>query len=309
MKKNQKFKAEYCMLCKKRLILILLFVFTGLNAFTPPVHSDTPESCAFYGEVTLFGEPAPTGSTIIATTNGQERGRITITEAGHYGSTCIFGEHLIVQPIEEDSIHEEIILIEFFVNGLRTDQTAFFHPGTIRWVDLTVTKKPAPVPTTTPIPISEVVFNATPWTGYAPLNVSFTDLTLSDAESWIWDFGDGTYSNLQHPNHLYRYPGNYSVNLSIRNESGTAWLRIQDCVKADKVPMMPFPNQTSQPTDPDNDGFYEDLNGNQDIDFNDLYIFFKSMNWIEGNIPVNPFDYNINGHADFQDLFVLFRYI
>lgn len=71
--------------------------------------------------------------------------------------------------------------------------------------------------------------------------------------------------------------------------------------------MMPFPNQTGQPTDPDNDGFYEDLNGNQEIDFNDLYIFFKSMNWIEGNIPINPFDFNLNGCVDLQDLFMLFR--
>lgn len=307
MKKNQKFKVEFFMFREKRLILILLFIFTGINVFTPPVLSDTPESCAFYGEVTLFGEPAPIGSTIMATINGQERGRITTKETGHYGSTCIFGEHLIVQPTEEDYIHEEILLIDFFVDGLKTDQTSFFHPGTIRWVDLTVAKKPSPVPTTTATPSPEVMFNTTPRTGYAPLNVSFTDLTLSGAESWIWDFGDDTHSNLQHPNHLYRYPGNYSVNLSIRNESGISWLRIQDCVKAEQVPMMPFPNQTGQPTDPDNDGFYEDLNGNQEIDFNDLYIFFKSMNWIEGNIPINPFDFNLNGCVDLQDLFMLFR--
>lgn len=295
------------MLHRNILFLMFLFIFSILNIFVLPVQSAHPEPCEFYGEVTLFGKPAPPGSTITATIDGQERGRIITKNEGQYGSTCIFGEHLKVQPTEEEYANDGILIIVFFANGMRTDQTSFFHPGTIRWVDLTVTKTPTPVPTMTGNSLPDVRFSAIPRTGYAPLNVSFTDLTPPGAESWTWDLGDGTYSSLQNTSHIYRYPGNFTVNLSIDNASGRSWLQVQECIRVVQVPFTPFPNQTAIPTDPDNDGFYEDLNGNEDIDFNDLYIFFKSMKWIEENIQINPFDYNTNGCVDLQDLFMLFR--
>ncbi|HUU76340.1 MAG TPA: hypothetical protein VMW63_09685 [Methanoregulaceae archaeon] len=60
------------------------------------------------------------------------------------------------------------------------------------------------------------------------------------------------------------------------------------------------------PTDPDNDGLYEDLNGNGECDFGDVILFFNQMDWISVNEPVEPFDYNGNGMVDFNDLMILF---
>ncbi len=37
----------------------------------------------------------------------------------------------------------------------------------------------------------------------------------SNASHYYWDFGDGTYSNLQNPSHTYQNPGKYIVQLSI----------------------------------------------------------------------------------------------
>jgi PKD repeat protein len=61
------------------------------------------------------------------------------------------------------------------------------------------------------------------------------------------------------------------------------------------------------PTDPDNDGCYEDLNGNGRIDFADVTLYFRNMEWIRSNQPLCCFDYNGNGCIDFADLIMLFH--
>ena len=38
--------------------------------------------------------------------------------------------------------------------------------------------------------------------------------------SWLWDFGDGKYSNRQNPWHRYAKPGNYSVTLTVTDNEG-----------------------------------------------------------------------------------------
>lgn len=57
--------------------------------------------------------------------------------------------------------------------------------------------------------------------GCAPMPVTFTD--LSDAPrpitNWFWDFGDGTTSTLQNPQHTFQC-GRYDVSLIIRIEGG-----------------------------------------------------------------------------------------
>ena len=63
------------------------------------------------------------------------------------------------------------------------------------------------------------------------------------------------------------------------------------------------------PGDPDDDGFYEDLNGNGRIDFADLILYVNQMDWIRENQPLCCFDYNGNGTIDFADVIVLFHEI
>lgn len=38
--------------------------------------------------------------------------------------------------------------------------------------------------------------------------------------SWLWDFGDGTTSTLQNPNHVYNVAGTYTVNLAVTTDAG-----------------------------------------------------------------------------------------
>ena len=55
----------------------------------------------------------------------------------------------------------------------------------------------------------------------APLNVSFTDISMGTPNAWFWNFGDGTFSNEQNPTHTYLSSGNYSVTLKVNNENST----------------------------------------------------------------------------------------
>jgi PKD repeat protein len=56
-------------------------------------------------------------------------------------------------------------------------------------------------------------------TGCAPLFVQFTNTSLY-GESYIWDFGDKTYSTEKNPSHTYYTPGNYIVKLTVTNVAG-----------------------------------------------------------------------------------------
>lgn len=61
------------------------------------------------------------------------------------------------------------------------------------------------------------------------------------------------------------------------------------------------------PTDPDGDGQYEDVNGNERLDFNDVVVFFQNMDNDVVTSNVDKFDYNENGRIDFDDVVTLFK--
>lgn len=60
-------------------------------------------------------------------------------------------------------------------------------------------------------------FEVSPQSGFAPLSVSFTDLSEGNPNEWKWDFGDGSGSDEQNPMHTYLLPGYYSVSLEAAN--------------------------------------------------------------------------------------------
>ncbi|MDE4908868.1 PKD domain-containing protein [Methanogenium marinum] len=65
-------------------------------------------------------------------------------------------------------------------------------------------------------------FTATPRVGAPPLNVTFTDTSTENPESWIWTFGDGTNATDQHPVHTYTHDGIYPVTLLVNGGESTA---------------------------------------------------------------------------------------
>ncbi len=80
--------------------------------------------------------------------------------------------------------------------------------------NITVFEKVAPI-----LPVAN--FSTDVSSGYAPLTVQFTDLS-ENATGCNWDFGDGTSSTEKNPIHIYSAAGNYTANLTVSNENGTA---------------------------------------------------------------------------------------
>ncbi|HEX2290271.1 MAG TPA: DNRLRE domain-containing protein, partial [Pseudonocardiaceae bacterium] len=66
-------------------------------------------------------------------------------------------------------------------------------------------------------------FTASPTSGTAPLQVSFSDTSSGSSSSWAWDFdNDGTVdATVQHPSYTYAEPGNYTVSLTVANADGS----------------------------------------------------------------------------------------
>ncbi len=67
-------------------------------------------------------------------------------------------------------------------------------------------------------PISD--FSASVTTIIKEQSVNFTDKSNNTPTSWLWDFGDGTFSTEQSPWHSYSSTGIYSVSLKVTNNIG-----------------------------------------------------------------------------------------
>ena len=88
-------------------------------------------------------------------------------------------------------------------------------------------------------------FVGTPLQGCVPLNVAFTDQSVSNEPivSWQWDFGDGGTSTAQNPGHVYTATGVYTVTLIITNSAGcTDTLVRPNYVTVGDVPIACFSN-------------------------------------------------------------------
>jgi parallel beta-helix repeat protein len=171
------------------------------------------------------------------------------------------------------------------------------------------------------LPVANFTINVTD--GSAPLCVKFTSLS-ENATGISWDFeNDGLADiisdgleigteidpniiddNPENPVYVYTAPGNYIVNLTVWNENGKDSKLATINVSAQ--PLTVFPGYTNPPSDLDQDGLYEDVNGNEILDFDDVVAYYDNMEWIEGNVPLEFYDYNNNGLIDFDDVVKLY---
>jgi hypothetical protein len=77
-------------------------------------------------------------------------------------------------------------------------------------------------------PCAEMFGPPTAQFDYVPdaLSMTFQDQSQGVPQSWYWNFGDGTTSQDQHPQHTYAFPGVYTVCLSAANIYGSdTWCR------------------------------------------------------------------------------------
>ncbi|MCS3797232.1 gliding motility-associated-like protein [Chitinophagaceae bacterium OAS944] len=103
----------------------------------------------------------------------------------------------------------------------------YFNPG-IYTIKLTVKKGTASASITKTQYINAyaspvIDFTQSATVGCFPLKVSFTNQSIpgsGNAVSYLWDFGDGTTSTLQHPEHTYSSTGQYNISLRSVNSNG-----------------------------------------------------------------------------------------
>ena len=125
----------------------------------------------------------------------------------------------------------DVALLAQFVGGGSASVT---KPGYITVTGTGPTPIPTctvtPTPTPTPVPLV-ANFTADPVTGAPPLSVQFTDLSTGTPTKWKWNFGDGTFSTLKNPLHVYGGIGRYTVTLEVENRDLTAIARKIEFVK------------------------------------------------------------------------------
>ncbi len=135
--------------------------------------------------------------------------------------------------------------------------------------------------------------------------MQFND-SSENVDSFNWDFGDGTYSTEKDPIHTYSTAGIYTVNLTVSNENGAASKLATINVSTQSV-LPVFPGCINPPIDQNQDGLYENINGNGILDFDDVVAYYENMDWIEENASIAFFDYNKNGLIDFDDVIKLYN--
>ena len=85
----------------------------------------------------------------------------------------------------------------------------------------TLTKTSYIIVGTTAAQTPVAAFSASPTSGNAPLDVTFTDSSTGTPTAWSWNFGDGATSAVQNPKHTYPTAGTYTVTLTVTNAAGS----------------------------------------------------------------------------------------
>lgn len=92
-------------------------------------------------------------------------------------------------------------------------------------------------------------------------DIRFEDNTPA-AVSWLWDFGDGNYSELQKANHNYKVPGNYTVTLRVKTAEGCEGLVSAGLISV-KEATLAIPNVFTPNGDGINDFFSSGYDGDE----------------------------------------------
>jgi len=139
-------------------ILILLIALLSLLAGTS-IEADgvtPPLPQAFYGSLSINGQPAPAGTQVSASGAGVDSNMvgnpITTVANGKYGGAGAIDTKLVVQGFIQEGTP-----LTFYIDGTAADQTATWHSGVTSQLALSATIGAQPTPTPTPAPTSQIM--------------------------------------------------------------------------------------------------------------------------------------------------------
>jgi len=174
----------------------------------------------------LLGHHPHDGEGVIPLASVLENPTLCCYAHGHSGSpSAKLGLDGIANPyiwrLNTNSTFEEqaILYYEAYATELRVYVLELYTNPTVLPAPKTIPLAFALEPVVLNPPVAN--FSATPLAGAAPLAVSFTDTSTGYATAWLWTFGDGTTSTLQHPSHSYATAGVYDVSLRASNAAGS----------------------------------------------------------------------------------------
>jgi len=156
------------------------------------------------------------------------------------------------------------------------------------------------------VPVALFTTNLTlPGKHSVPIDIQFINQS-NNADSFLWDFGDGETSTLENPTHRYTESGEYTVRLSANTVNGcTDVFEITNVVLVDEVSLL-IPNSFSPNGDGVNDLFnvnITNLKAYQLTIFNrygvKIYTAKNSLSswdgtWQNQQVPVGIYYYQIN---------------
>ncbi len=99
--------------------------------------------------------------------------------------------------------------------------------------------------------------------------------------------------------------GSTTETISVTDSDGTTTVTID--AQGDGTTTPEGPDYPEGATDPDDDGLYEDLNGNGEADYSDVVQYFNEMESDGLQRNAEYYDYNGNGEIDFADVVDLFQ--
>lgn len=89
-----------------------------------------------------------------------------------------------------------------------------------------------------PPPVAE--FSAQPRSGDSPLEVTFTDQSLGEVTSWLWNLGNGVISTAQNPVYTYTQEGKYTVVLTATGPGGSGTETKVDYIQVTAAPGLAY---------------------------------------------------------------------
>ncbi|WP_328590980.1 PEGA domain-containing protein [Methanofollis fontis] len=120
-----------------------------------------------------------------------------------------------------------------------TVEKAGYNPSSARSIEVATDETAEVSFTLTPVGTAPVAaFTATPLSGDAPLQVTFTDTSTDGPETWNWTFGDGNVSDERNPLHTYTEEGTYTVSLTVANGYGQDTLTREDYIVVSSTPAI-----------------------------------------------------------------------